>query len=105
MSRWPSRLGKAMTEPDLNVEEVARILRIPRVLGPLVCGNSKGNSSGGEDICFLNPQLTCQSRTGFSSGAAAPYAINESGVKVGNKVVPWVNPQEAVVDAIHTGAS
>jgi len=66
-----------------------------RVLGPIICGSSKANSTGGEDICYLNPQLTCQSRTGFSSGTAAPYAINESGVKVGNKIVPWVDPQQA----------
>jgi hypothetical protein len=67
-----------------------------RVLGPIICGNSKGNSSGGEEICYLNPQLSCQSRTGFSAGAGAPYAINESGVKVGNKVVPWVDPPQAI---------
>jgi hypothetical protein len=67
-----------------------------RVLGPLVCGNSKANSTGGEDICFLNSQLTCQSRTGFSSGPAAVYVISESGMKVGNKVVSWVDPQQAI---------
>jgi hypothetical protein len=66
-----------------------------RVLGPLVCGNSKVNSTGGEDICFLNAQLTCRSRTGFSSGPAAVYVVSESGVKVGNKVVSWVYPQQA----------
>jgi hypothetical protein len=65
------------------------------VLGPLVCGNFKG-SSGGEEICYLNPQLNCQSRTGFSAGAGAPYAIDESGVKVGGKVIPWINPQQAI---------
>jgi hypothetical protein len=65
------------------------------VLGPLVCGNFKG-STGGEEICYLNPQLYCRSRTSFSAGAGAPYAINETGVKVGNKVVPWVDPQQAI---------
>lgn len=77
-----------------------------RVLGPLVCGNSKVNSTGGEDICFLNPQLTCQSRRGFSSGAAASYTISESGVKVGNKMVPWVDPQQetALVPSIQERA-
>ena len=65
------------------------------VLGPLVCGNFKG-SSGGEDICYLNPQLSCQSRTGFSAGAGAPYAINDTGVQVGNKTVPWINSQQAI---------
>ena len=65
------------------------------VLGPLVCGKFKG-SAGGEEICYLNPQLSCQSRTGFSTGAGAPYAINETGVKVGNKVVPWVDPQQVI---------
>jgi len=68
-----------------------------RVLGPINCGSSKINSTGGEEICFLNPQLICLSRTGFSSGPAGAYAINESGVKVGNKVVPWVDPQKAIV--------
>jgi hypothetical protein len=65
------------------------------VLGPLVCGNFKG-SAGGEEICYLNPQLDCQSRTGFSAGAGALYAINETGVKVGNKVIPWVDPPQAI---------
>src|SRR5580700_156426 len=45
--------------------------------------------------CFLNSQLTCRSRTGFSSGPAAVYVVSESGVKVGNKVVSWVYPQQA----------
>lgn len=67
-----------------------------RVLGPINCGNSKINSTGGEDICYLNPQLNCLSRRGFSAGAGAPYAINESGVKVGNKLVPWADPQNAI---------
>jgi hypothetical protein len=67
-----------------------------RVLGPILCGNSKMNSTGGEEICYLNPQLNCLSRTGFSAGAGAPYAINESGVKAGNKVVPWVDAQKAI---------
>jgi hypothetical protein len=65
------------------------------VLGPLLCGNFKG-SAGGEEICYLNPQFYCQSRTSFSAGAGAPYAINEAGVKVGNRVVPWVDPQQAI---------
>jgi hypothetical protein len=65
------------------------------VLGPLVCGNFKG-STGGEEICYLNPQLYCRSRTNFSAGAGAPYAINETGVKAGNKVAPWVDPQQAI---------
>ena len=65
------------------------------VLGPLVCGNFKG-STGGEEICYLNPQLYCRSRTNFSAGAGAPYAINETGVKAGNKVAPWVEPQQAI---------
>jgi hypothetical protein len=67
-----------------------------RVLGPILCGNSKINSTGGEEICYLNPQLNCVSRTGFSMGAGAPYAINESEVKVGNKGVPWLDPQKAI---------
>jgi hypothetical protein len=67
-----------------------------RVLGPLDCGNPKLNSTGGEQICFLNAQLNCVSRTGFSMGAGAPYAVNETGVKVGNKVVPWVDSQNAI---------
>ena len=67
-----------------------------RVLGPLVCGSSKATSTGGEEICYLNPQLNCLSRTGFVLGAGAPYAINESGVKVGNKVVPWLDQQKAI---------
>jgi hypothetical protein len=65
------------------------------VLGPLVCGNFKG-SSGGEEICYLNPQLRCLSRTGFSAGGGAPYAISDSGVQVGNKTVPWINSQQAI---------
>src|SRR5580700_11366096 len=75
------------------------------VLGPLVCGNFKG-SAGGEEICYLNPQLSCQSRTSFSAGAGTPYAINETGVKVGNKVVPWVDPQQviALMPSIQTRA-
>ena len=67
-----------------------------RVLGPIDCKNSKLNSTGGEEICYLNPQLSCLSRTGFSAGGGSPYAINESGVKVGNKVVPWVDAQKAI---------
>jgi hypothetical protein len=66
------------------------------VLGPLVCGTFKG-SSGGEEICYLNPQLNCGSRTGFSAGAGVPYAINESGVKVGSKVVPWSTPSKRLL--------
>jgi hypothetical protein len=66
------------------------------VRGPILCGNSRLNSTGGEEICYLNAQLNCVSRTGFSMGAGAPYAINESGVNVGNKVVPWVDPQQAI---------
>jgi hypothetical protein len=67
-----------------------------KVLGPIDCGNSKINSIGGEEICYLNAQLNCVSRTGFSMGAGTPYSTNESGVKVGNKVVPWVDPQKAI---------
>jgi hypothetical protein len=67
------------------------------VRGPINCGSSsKLNSTGGEEICYLNPQLNCLSRTGFSMGSGVPYAINESGVKVGNKVVPWMDAQKAI---------
>jgi hypothetical protein len=64
------------------------------ILGPIICGNFKG-AGGGEVICYLNPQLNCRSRTGFGAGAGSPYAINESGVKVGDKVVSWADPQQA----------
>lgn len=67
-----------------------------RVLGPILCGNSRVNSTGGEDICFLNPQLNCLSRTGFSMGGGTPYAIDKNGVKVGNRIVPWLDPVKAV---------
>ncbi len=67
-----------------------------RVLGPINCGISKLNSTGGEDVCYLNPQLNCLSRRGFSAGAGAPYAVNESGVTVGNKMVPWVDARQAI---------
>ena len=66
------------------------------VLGPIICGSNSKNFGGGEEICYLNPQLSCLSRTGFSAGAGAPYAINNSGLQVGNKTVPWVYPQQAI---------
>lgn len=65
------------------------------VRGPIICGNYKG-AGGGEEVCYLNPQLNCQSRTGFSAGSGEPYAISESGVKVGDKVIPWVDTQQAM---------
>ena len=66
------------------------------VRGPIICGSNSKNFGGGEEICYLNPQLSCLSRTGFSAGAGAPYAINVSGLQVGNKTVPWINSQQAI---------
>jgi hypothetical protein len=66
-----------------------------RVFGPITCGEVKGGA-GGEQVCYLDPQLRCQSRQGFSLGAGTPYLINENGVKVGDKIYPWANPQEAI---------
>lgn len=66
------------------------------VRGPIICGGNSKNFGGGEEICYLNPQLSCLSRSGFSLGAGAPYAINNSGVQVGNKTVAWIYPQQAI---------
>jgi hypothetical protein len=65
-----------------------------RVQGPIICGNLKGGG-GGEQVCYLDPQLRCVARQNFSAGAGTPYAVTESGVKVDNKIYPWTNPQRA----------
>ncbi|HEY4708874.1 MAG TPA: hypothetical protein VIH46_01760 [Candidatus Acidoferrales bacterium] len=65
-----------------------------RVYGPIICGNLKGGG-GGEQVCYLDPQLSCLGRPSLSVGAGTPYAITETGVKVGNEVYPWVNAQQA----------
>lgn len=76
------------------------------VRGPIICGSNSKNFGGGEEICYLNPQLSCQSRTGFSLGTGAPYSINDTGVQVGNKTVPWIYPQQAIalMPSIKSGA-
>jgi hypothetical protein len=65
-----------------------------RVHGPVICGNLTGGG-GGEQVCYLDPQLSCLARASFSVGAGTPYAVTESGVQVGNKIYPWANAQQA----------
>jgi len=65
-----------------------------RVYGPIICGNLKGGG-GGEQVCYLDPQLSCLGRPSLSVGAGTPYAVTETGVKVGNEMYPWVNAQQA----------
>ncbi len=65
-----------------------------RVQGPILCGNLK--AGGGQLVCYLDPQLRCQSRTDFSGGAGVPFAIDEQGVKTNNKTYPWTNVREAL---------
>jgi hypothetical protein len=66
-----------------------------RAKGPIVCGNFNGGT-GGEQVCYLGPQLACQARQGFSPAPGIAYSVDQSGVKVGDKVYPWADPQQAV---------
>lgn len=67
-----------------------------RLDGDLVCGNYK-SGTGGEQICYLSPELVCSSRVGVNAPSDTHYKINQHGVTVNNdKVYPWVNPQQVM---------
>jgi hypothetical protein len=66
-----------------------------RLEGPIACATMK--AIGDELICHLNPELRC---TGHgqpdSSAPSVDYAIDESGVKIGDgKPLSWADPSQA----------
>jgi hypothetical protein len=75
-----------------------------RVRGPIVCGKFK--AGGGELVCHLNPQLSCQARKEFSASPGAAYAITEQGVRVGGHLYAWTSPDQvpALLDSIRKSA-
>jgi hypothetical protein len=66
-----------------------------RVKGPIVCGKFNG-VGGGEQVCYLDPQLACQARRAFSPSPGTRYAVNSNGVIVGTRFYPWATPKQAV---------
>ena len=66
-----------------------------RTEAPLVCGNIK-NSRGGQLVCYLDPQMRCQARPDFAGGPETTFVINGTGVKTGNKMYAWADPQQAI---------
>jgi len=61
-----------------------------RVLGSLSC-----RGSGGKEICHLGPDFSCRGITDFSTAGTTTYAVNETGVVVGGKMFPWLDPSQA----------
>jgi hypothetical protein len=63
------------------------------VHAPLICG--KINAGGGEFVCFLGPELSCQSRKEYSPDPNSPYAVDSNGVHVAGKLYAWADPSQA----------
>jgi hypothetical protein len=61
------------------------------VLGPLTC-----HGSGGKQICYLGPELSCHGISELSTGATMAYVVNATGVVAGDKTYPWANQAQAV---------
>lgn len=60
---------------------------------PITCGRI--NAGGGELVCILGPELSCQSRKEYGPDPTAPYAVDSSGVHTGRRTYAWVDPSQA----------
>jgi hypothetical protein len=61
-----------------------------RIHGPIVCG--KLNAGGGEQVCFLSPELKCEARKDYSGGDGGSFSADSSGVHANGKFYAWTNP-------------
>jgi hypothetical protein len=64
-----------------------------RAQGPIICGKVK--AGGGEQVCYLGPELTCQARKEYRPDPAAAYSVDGNGVRAGSKLYAWADPQQA----------
>lgn len=64
-----------------------------RIHGPILCG--KLSAGGGEQVCVVSPELSCDARKDYSGGAGGSYSVDASGVRANGKLYAWTEPSKA----------
>jgi hypothetical protein len=64
-----------------------------RIHGPILCG--KLNAGGGEQVCIVSPEMSCEARKEYSGGAGGSYSVDASGVHSNGKLYAWTDPVKA----------
>jgi hypothetical protein len=64
-----------------------------RIHGPILCG--KLNAGGGEQVCVMSPELSCEAGKEYSGGAGGTYSVDATGVRANGNLYAWAEPAKA----------